>query len=228
MKNSILIIEDDIKINNLIMNLLKDDYTINQAFNAKEGLSLIYANNVDVIILDLGLPDIDGIEVIKDVRRHTTKPIVVVSARSFESDIVTALDLGADDYLIKPFRDNELKSRIKTAIRHSIANNILDRDMIFTYKNFKIDFNKACVFVDDKLINITSNEYKIIALLAKNAGRVLTYDYIIRTIWGPYANESTSSLRVHMANIRRKIEINPAEPKFIVTSVGIGYRFNIE
>ena len=196
--------------------------------NSKEGLSLVYANNVDVIILDLGLPDIDGIEVIKDIRRHTTKPIVVVSARSFESDIVIALDLGADDYLIKPFRENELKSRIKTAIRHSISNNILDTEMVFKYRNIKIDFNTASVFVDNNLINITSNEYKIMALLAKNAGRVLTYDYIIRTIWGPYANESTSSLRVHMANIRRKIEINPADPKFIVTSIGIGYRFNID
>ena len=228
MKNSILIIEDDKKINDLIMNLLKEEYIINQAFNAKEGLSLVYANNVDVIILDLGLPDIDGIEVIKDIRRHTTKPIVVVSARSFESDIVIALDLGADDYLIKPFRENELKSRIKTAIRHSISNNILDTDMVFKYRNIKIDFNTASVFVDNNLINMTSNEYKIMALLAKNAGRVLTYDYIIRTIWGPYANESTSSLRVHMANIRRKIEINPADPKFIVTSIGIGYRFNID
>ncbi|MBR6071207.1 MAG: response regulator transcription factor [Acholeplasmatales bacterium] len=228
MKNSILIIEDDIKINNLIMNLLKEEYTIYQAFNAKDGLSLVYANNVDVIILDLGLPDIDGIEVIKDVRRHTTKPVVVVSARSFESDIVTALDLGADDYLVKPFRDNELKSRIKTAIRHSISNNILDADMIFKYRNIRINFNTASVYVNNNLVNVTTNEYKIIALLAKNAGRVLTYDYIIRTIWGPYANESTSSLRVHMANIRRKIEINPADPKFIVTSIGIGYRFNID
>lgn len=228
MKNSILIIEDDIKINNLIMNLLKEEYTIYQAFNAKDGLSLVYANNVDVIILDLGLPDIDGIEVIKDVRRHTTKPVVVVSARSFESDIVTALDLGADDYLVKPFRDNELKSRIKTAIRHSISNDILDADMIFKYRNIRINFNTASVYVNNNLVNVTTNEYKIIALLAKNAGRVLTYDYIIRTIWGPYANESTSSLRVHMANIRRKIEINPADPKFIVTSIGIGYRFNID
>ena len=228
MKNSILIIEDDIKINNLIMNLLKEEYTIYQAFNAKDGLSLVYANNVDVIILDLGLPDIDGIEVIKDVRRHTTKPVVVVSARSFESDIVTALDLGADDYLVKPFRDNELKSRIKTAIRHSISNNILDADMNFKYRNIRINFNTASVYVNNNLVNVTTNEYKIIALLAKNAGRVLTYDYIIRTIWGPYANESTSSLRVHMANIRRKIEINPADPKFIVTSIGIGYRFNID
>ena len=226
MKNSVLIVEDDLKINNLVMNLLKEEYTIYQAFKAQEGLSLVYANNVDVIILDLGLPDMDGIEVIKDIRRHTTKPIVVVSARSFESDIVNALDLGADDYLIKPFRENELKSRIKTAIRHSISNNILDTDMIFKYRNLRIDFNTASVFVDNNLVNITSNEYKIIALLAKNAGRVLTYDYIIRTIWGPYANESTSSLRVHMANIRRKIEVNPADPKFIVTSIGIGYRFN--
>ena len=228
MKNSILIIEDDIKINDLINNLLKNEYTTYQAFNAKDGMSLIYANNIDVIILDLGLPDIDGIEVIENVRRHTTKPIVVVSARSFEADIVKALDLGADDYLVKPFRENELKSRIKTAIRHSISNDILESDMIFKYRNLKIDFNKAEVYVDNNLINITNNEYNIISLLIKNSGNVLTYDFIIRTIWWPYAKEDTSSLRVHMANIRRKIETNPADPKFIITSIGIGYRFNIE
>ena len=228
MKNSVIIIEDDKKINDLICNLLKNDYVIYQAFDGKEGLSLIFANSIDVVILDLGLPDMDGMEVIEKIRKFTTKPIVVVSARSFESDIVKALDGGADDYLIKPFRDNELKSRVKAAIRHSISNNILDQDMIFKYKNLSIDYNSAKLYVDNNYIQLTNNEYKIVALLAKNAGKVLTYDYIIRTIWGPYADESTSSLRVHMANIRRKIEVNPADPKFIITSIGIGYRFNFD
>lgn len=228
MKNSIIIIEDDKKINDLIYNLLKSEYTLYQSFNANDGMSLIFANNIDVIILDLGLPDLDGMEVIEKIRKYTTKPIVVVSARSFESDIVKALDLGADDYLIKPFRENELKSRVRAAIRHSISNNVLDTDMVFRYKNIRIDFNVAKLYIDNNYIQLTSNEYKIVALLAKNAGKVLTYDFIIRTIWGPYANESTSSLRVHMANIRRKIELNPADPKFIVTSIGIGYRFNFD
>ena len=137
LKNNILIIEDDKSINDLISSLLKDEYTVYQAFTAKEGLSLVSSNTIDVIILDLGLPDLDGIDVIIKIRKSMTTPIIVVSARSFESDIVKALDLGADDYLIKPFRNNELKSRVKIAIRHSISNNIINSDMTFKYMNFK-------------------------------------------------------------------------------------------
>ena len=227
LKNNILIIEDDQRINDLILSLLKDDYIIYQAVTANEGISLLSANTIDVIILDLGLPDIDGIDVITTIRRSMTTPILVVSARSFESDIVKALDLGADDYLIKPFRNNELKSRVKTAIRHSISNNIISSEMTFKYLNFEIDYNKARVFVNNTQIQMTSNEYRILALLTKNAGKVLTYDYILKAIWGPNVGESNSSLRVHMANIRRKIEINPADPQFIITHVGIGYSFNL-
>lgn len=226
LKNNILIIEDDKSINDLISSLLKDEYTVYQAFTAKEGLSLVSSNTIDVIILDLGLPDIDGIDVIIKIRKSMTTPIIVVSARNFESDIVKALDLGADDYLIKPFRNNELKSRVKIAIRHSISNNIINSDMTFKYMNFKIDYDKALVYVNNNLISITSNEYRILAILTKNAGKVLTYDYILKAIWGPNAGESNSSLRVHMANIRRKIEVNPADPQFIITHVGIGYSFN--
>ena len=227
LKNNILIIEDDKSINDLISSLLKDEYTVYQAFTAKEGLSLVSSNTIDVIILDLGLPDIDGIDVIIKIRKSMTTPIIVVSARNFESDIVKALDLGADDYLIKPFRNNELKSRVKIAIRHSISNNIINFDMTFKYMNFKIDYDKALVYVNNNLISITSNEYRILAILTKNAGKVLTYDYILKAIWGPNAGESNSSLRVHMANIRRKIEVNPADPQFIITHVGIGYSFNL-
>ena len=226
LKNNILIIEDDKSINDLISSLLKDEYTVYQAFTAKEGLSLVSSNTIDVIILDLGLPDIDGIDVIIKIRKAMTTPIIVVSARNFESDIVKALDLGADDYLIKPFRNNELKSRVKIAIRHSISNNIINSDMTFKYMNFKIDYDKALVYVNNNLISIASNEYRILAILTKNAGKVLTYDYILKAIWGPNAGESNSSLRVHMANIRRKIEVNPADPQFIITHVGIGYSFN--
>ena len=226
LKNNILVIEDDKSINDLISSLLKDEYTVYQAFTAKEGLSLVSSNTIDVIILDLGLPDIDGIDVIIKIRKSMTTPIIVVSARNFESDIVKALDLGADDYLIKPFRNNELKSRVKIAIRHSISNNIINSDMTFKYMNFKIDYDKALVYVNNNLISITSNEYRILAILTKNAGKVLTYDYILKAIWGPNAGESNSSLRVHMANIRRKIEVNPADPQFIITHVGIGYSFN--
>ena len=226
MKNNILIIEDDKSINDLISSLLKDEYTVYQAFSAKEGLSLVSSNTIDVIILDLGLPDIDGIDVIIKIRKSMTTPIIVVSARNFESDIVKALDLGADDYLIKPFRNNELKSRVKIAIRHSISSNIINSDMTFKYMNFKIDYDKALVYVNNNPISITSNEYRILAILTKNAGKVLTYDYILKAIWGPNAGESNSSLRVHMANIRRKIEVNPADPQFIITHVGIGYSFN--
>lgn len=228
MKNSILIIEDDTKINKLIYDILEKDYVVYQAYTAKEGMSLITANSVSVIILDLGLPDLDGMDVIEKVRKYTTTPILVVSARTNESDIVKALDSGADDYLVKPFRNNELKSRIKTAIRHSLANDILTTEMTFNYSNFSINFNSKIVQINGEQIQLTLNEYKIIELLCKNAGKVLTYDFIQRSIWGPHSENANSALRVHMANIRRKIENNPVDPKFIITHVGIGYRFNID
>lgn len=225
MKYSVIVIEDDVRINNILIKVLKKDYFVYSVQNAKDGLDIIFNHNIDVILLDLGLPDMDGNVLIQKVREKINNPIIVISARSDEMDIVKALDLGADDYLIKPFRENELLSRIKNALKHSFKTNILTSDLVYEYKHFKIDFTANKVFINNKECNLTSNEYKILALLVKNRGKILTQKFIIKSVWGPNAFGESSSLRVHMANIRRKIEIDPANPELILTTIGIGYEF---
>ena len=175
--------------------------------------------------LDLGLPDLDGIEVIKTIRQWTEIPIIVVSARGQEREKVEALDLGADDYLTKPFGTSELLARIRTGIRHSpIGVNVsyLESEKK-TVGDLEINYAKRLVSIAGKEVHLTPIEYKIIVLLSKNIGKVLTHDYIMKEIWGPYTYER-QALRVNMANIRRKLEVNAAEPKYIVTEVGVGYR----
>ena len=168
----------------------------------------------------------DGTEIIKQIRTWASIPIIVISARSQEQEKVNALDLGADDYLTKPIGTSELMARIRTALRHS---NKLNTDALlykrpYQAKDLVIDFDKHLVTLAGKEIHLTQIEFKIIALLAKNSGKVMTYDTIIENIWGPYADDDNSILRVNMAHIRRKLESNPAEPKYIFTEIGIGYR----
>ena len=180
----------------------------------------------DIIFLDLGLPDMDGQEVIKAIREWSQIPIIVISARSHEKDKVTALDLGADDYVTKPFGTSELLARVRTALRHT-QNAGSDNSMqsgLFKAGALTVDYNKRHVYVDGNDVHLTQNEYKIVALLSKFAGRVLTYDYLIKNIWGPNVSCNNQILRVNMANIRRKIEKNPAEPNYIFTEMGVGYR----
>mgnify|MGYP003235026752 FL=1 len=188
-------------------------------------LSMIPSHCPDLILLDLGLPDMDGIEILKKIREWSAVPVIVVSARGEESDKVEALDLGADDYISKPFGTSELLARIRTALRHSSKNNggAVNND-VFSTKGLTIDFDKRKITVDGKDVHLTQIEFKIVSLLAKSAGRVLTYDYIITELWGPYAVKDNQILRVNMANIRRKLEKNPASPEYIFTEVGIGYR----
>lgn len=225
-KRVILLVEDEVAISNFISTILtSNDYHVIKAEKGKDAIALTASHNPDLILLDLGLPDMDGIEVLKKIRTWSSVPIIVVSARGHEREKVEALDLGADDYITKPFGTSELLARIRTEVRHSqkITNDInLDTGKI-TIGGLSIDFDKRIVKVDDHEVHLTPIEYKIIVLLAKNMGKVLTHDYIIKEIWGPYVNEN-QALRVNMANIRRKIEANPAEPKYIVTEVGVGYR----
>ena len=204
--------------------LASHDYKITLAHTGKDALSIITSLCPDLILLDLGLPDIDGMEIIRQVRTWASIPIIVISARTQEK--VTALDLGADDYLTKPIGTSELLARIRTAMRHS---NKLNTDSLlykrpFQAKDLIIDFEKHLVTLNGNEIHLTQNEFKIISLLAKNSGRVMTYDSIIENIWGPYADGDNSILRVNMAHIRRKLEKNPAEPEYIFTEIGIGYR----
>ncbi len=227
-KQTILIIEDENTICNFISTtLVANDYKVLKATNGKEAISSFSSYCPDVILLDLGLPDMDGLDVLKQIRSWSSVPIIIVSARDQEKEKVTALDLGADDYITKPFGTSELLARIRTAIRHNIkmeTGKEFPTDL-FKAKDLTIDFNKRIVYVGTKEIHLTQIEFKLIALLAGSAGRVLTYDYIIKKIWGPFSDSKDNQiLRVNMANIRRKIEENPADPQYIFTEVGVGYR----
>ena len=226
-KLSILLVEDEKNICDFISTSLSaQDYRISTAHTGKEALPIIASQCPDLILLDLGLPDMDGMEIIRQVRTWSSVPIIVLSARTQEQEKVRALDLGADDYLTKPIGTSELLARIRTALRHS---NRLNTDSPlykrpFHAKGLTIDFEKHLVSVDGKDVHLTQIEFKIISLLAQNSGRVMTYDTIISNIWGPYADDDNSILRVNMAHIRRKLEQNPAEPQYVFTEIGIGYR----
>ena len=226
-KPLILIIEDDKPIQNFISVSIKaQGYKCLSADNGKTALSLISSYNPDIIIIDLGLPDIDGCEVIKKTKVISKAIIIVVSARERERDKIETLDLGADDYLTKPFSVSELMARIRVALRHINQRNSYhhNKSTFFQVGNLKIDFEKRYVKVDHKEIHLTPIEYKIITLLANNAGKVVTHQFILSEIWGVYSGSETQSLRVFMANIRRKIEKDTTQPRYIFTEVGIGYR----
>ena len=227
-RSKILIVEDEYRISNFMSAVLSTNgYDIVTAHTGKESYSMISSHCPDLVILDLGLPDMDGLDIIRAVREWTSLPIVVVSARMHERDKVEALDAGADDYITKPFGTGELLARIRTALRHtrsSATSDSLSRSGIFTVDGLTIDYNKHQVLVNGENVHLTLNEFKIVSLLGKNAGKVLTYDTILRELWGPAARGNNQVLRVHMANIRRKIEENPAEPRYIFTEVGVGYR----
>ena len=224
-KTTILIIEDEKNICEFMStSLTGHGYKIITAQTAKEGISLVSSQCPDLILLDLGLPDKDGICVIEQVRDWSLIPIIVISARTQEKDKVLALDLGADDYITKPFGIEELLARIRTALRHSNMAGSSSQANIFKAQGLKINFDKRIVTINDEPVHFTQIEFKIIALLAKHSGKVLTYDFIMKQIWGPYMEEDNRILRVNMANIRRKIGNNPAEPQYIFTEVGIGYR----
>ena len=193
----------------------------------EEDLTMIASHCPDMIVLDLGLPDMDGMEVLKSVRKWSNLPVVVVSARNHEHDKVEALDYGADDYLVKPFGTSELLARIRTAIRHTrttLSNTQIAQSGKFVTGDLTIDYDKHQVLMHGENAGLTVNEYKIVALLGKYAGKVLTYDFIIRELWGPKAKTDNQILRVNMANIRRKIEPTPGNPQYIFTEVGVGYR----
>lgn len=222
----ILIVEDDEYISNFISAILiANNYGVIKAVNGTEAITMTASHVPDLILLDLGLPDIDGTEVLKNLRTWNGIPVIVVSARGNEREKVEALDLGADDYVTKPFGPSELLARIRTALRHSqkTTKTLDTENQKFTLSELAIDYSKRMITLAGKEVHLTPIEYKIIVLMSKHVGKVLTHDFIIKEIWGPYTNEN-QTLRVNMANIRRKIEKNPAEPKYIITEVGVGYR----
>lgn len=206
--------------------LKSNDYRVITAISGKAGLSLISSQCPDIILLDLGLPDIDGNEVITSVREWTSSPIIVISARTDERDKVTALDLGADDYITKPFGTPELLARIRASLRHS---NRMDSHSTLYIRPYQcqgllLDFDKRMLTLKGEKIHLTQVEYKIVAFLARNSGKVMTYSAIMSNVWGPFTGDNNRILRVNMANIRRKIEQNPSKPQFLFTEIGVGYR----
>ncbi len=226
-KHEILLIEDERNICNFIVTTLKsNDYKVNYALNASSGLSLAAAGCPDLILLDLGLPDMDGIDVIHNIRNWSNVPIIVISARTQEKEKVDALDAGADDYITKPFGTSELMARIRTALRRSTINNnlLLPAQNQYVAKDLVIDYEKHVITINGNIVHFTQIEYKILTYLAQNAGKVITYDSLISHVWGPFADSNNRILRVNMANIRRKLESNPADPQYIFTEIGIGYR----
>lgn len=227
-KFTVLIIEDESHISDFICNILNtNNYRTLQAFNGQEGIALINSHCPDIILLDLGLPDMDGHLIISEVRKWSSNPIIIVSARIDENEKVRALDLGADDYIAKPFGTSELLARIRTSLRHSnkLANDSSLYSKPYSAFGLVIDFSSMQVKKNDENIHLTPVEYKILSYLAKNSGKVVTHSSLMLHVWGPYSDtENNKILRVNMANIRRKIEENPANPQYIFTEVGVGYR----
>lgn len=221
----ILIVEDEKNICNFMKTILTSNgYLVLTARTGEEAMTLLSSNCPDLVLLDLGLPDTDGQIFIRAVRRWSQVPILVVSARTHERDKVQSLDLGADDYITKPFGTPELLARVRTALRHAVQRSSGTTTGHYQYQDLTVDCDRRRVLLHGEDIHLTQNEYKILSLLARHSGKVLTYDQIIQHVWGSNAAGDNRILRVNMANIRRKLEANPAEPKYIFTEIGVGYR----
>jgi two-component system KDP operon response regulator KdpE len=225
-----LIVEDDQQIMKFInFSLRMQGYESLETTTGKSALEKLAVEPITAIILDLGLPDIDGIDVIKQVRRFSDIPIIVVSARDQDTEKVEALDAGADDYLTKPFSIKELLARIRVIFRHNSGIGIKEEQpSVYKFGDLEIDLEKHRVMLRNNAIHFTPLEYEVLTLLAKNYGKVLTHKYILKEVWGSYLDSDMQTLRVFMANIRRKLEENPVKPHYIITEVGIGYRFSDE
>ena len=222
----ILIVEDDAPIRNLITTTLKaHEYKYLTAQNGENAIMQASSHKPDIVLLDLGLPDIDGIEVIKKIRTWSEMPIIVISARSEDNDKIEALDAGADDYLTKPFSVEELLARIRVITRRlSVLHSGMQSDSLFTNGNLKIDYAAGCAYINDNELHLTPIEYKLLCLLSQNVGKVLTHTFITQKIWGAAWENNVASLRVFMATLRKKIEIEPDSPQYIQTHIGVGYR----
>lgn len=226
-KPMILVVEDDKAVRNLITTTLEtQDYQFHTASTGGESILEAISHKPDIIILDLGLPDMDDIDIIKKIRTWSNVPIIVVSARSEDRDKIDALDAGADDYLTKPFSVEELLARLRVTLRRVQYDYIKNtqNDSVFINGGLKIDYAAGCVWVDEKEIHLTPIEYKLLCLLAKNVGKVLTHNFILKEVWVNALPDDTPSLRVFMATLRKKIEKVPSNPKYIQTHIGVGYR----
>lgn len=225
-KMLILIVEDDNSVMNLMTTTMKlHNYKYTTANNGENAILQTTSGNPDIILLDLGLPDMDGIDVIKKIRTWSSVPIIIISARSEDADKIEALDAGADDYLTKPFSVDELLARIRVTERRMLyMNNDVATSSVFVNGDLKIDYAAGCVYMSEEQLHLTPIEYKLLCLLSKNVGKVLTHTYITEQIWGRSWDNDVSSLRVFMATLRKKIEGSSQTPIYIQTHIGIGYR----
>ena len=226
-KLQILVVEDDAPVRNLITTTLKaHDYKHIIAENGDEAIRQASTCNPDIVLLDLGLPDMDGVEVIKKIRTWSNMPIIVISARSEDSDKIEALDNGADDYLTKPFSVEELLARLRVTGRRlaMIQANVGANESVFTNGKLKIDYAAGCAFIDEEELHLTPIEYKLLCLMSQNVGKVLTHTFITQKVWGSSWDNDVASLRVFMATLRKKLEAAPDSPQYIQTHIGVGYR----
>ena len=225
-KQFVLVVEDDNAVRNLIATTLEThDYKYHTSQTGKQAIIETASQKPDIMLLDLGLPDLDGVEIIKKVRTWTNMPIIVISARSEDRDKIEALDAGADDYLTKPFSVEELLARLRVILRrlnYNQSQNIESSD--FVNGDLKIDYAGGCAYLDQQELHLTPIEYKLLCLLSRNVGKVLTHTYITKESWGSTLESDVASLRVFMATLRKKIELDPTHPKYIQTHVGVGYR----
>ena len=223
---TVLVVEDDMPIRNLISTTLKThEYKFLTAKDGNDAIMQASSHNPDVVLLDLGLSDIDGIEVIKKIRSWSNMPIIVISARSEDSDKIEALDCGADDYLTKPFSVEELLARLRvTQRRLNYQSQVAASESMFTNGKLKIDYAAGCAYLDDEEMHLTPTEYKLLCVLSQNVGKVLTHKFIAEKIWGSSWETDIGSLRVFMTTLRKKIEKLPDSPQYIQTHIGVGYR----
>ena len=225
---SILVIEDEPPLQKFLKAALESqNYIVIESVTAKDGLMQAATRLPDLIILDLGLPDLDGIQVARQLREWSKTPIIIVSARGKEQDKVVALDAGADDYLTKPFGVGELLARVRVALRHAANAKQETGEPVFTTGELKVDLHHRQVFVGEKQIHLTPNEYKLLAALVKNAGMVMTHRQLLKEVWGPFITQESHYIRVYMNQLRQKLEPDPSRPKYLLTEPGVGYRLAV-
>lgn len=225
----ILLIEDEPQMRRFLrITLQSHGYRLVEAGTGEEGQREATTRNPDIVLLDLGLPDMDGIEVTKRFREWSEVPIIVISAREQEEDKIKALDAGADDYLTKPFGAGELLARIRVALRHRAVLQSGQGEPEFALGNLRVDLTKRRVFLKDEEIHLTPIEYRLLTVLIKNAGKVVTHSHLLKDVWGPPYTGQTEYVRVYMAQLRRKLEEDPAQPKFLINEPGIGYRLKVD
>ena len=225
-KSLILVVEDDTSVRNLITTTLKaHEYRYLTAPNGQSAILEASSHNPDIVLLDLGLPDMDGVEIIKKIRTWSNMPIIVISARSEDTDKIDALDAGADDYLTKPFSVEELLARLRvTQRRLTLIQNVSNEQAVYQNGPLRIDYSVGCAYLGDNELSLTAMEYKLLCLLARNTGKVLTHRFILQNVWGSSWENDIGSLRVFMATLRKKLEKTPGAPQYIQTHIGVGYR----